>query len=473
MVKHLLFYDEPEAISGKMDAAEGMGDGNDADGVGFAASGPTASSAKNRRKDKTLKWMGILFLSTLLLLIFQVLLGWAARAVSLLADSGHSAADVVSYGFNLWIEWVKLAPALGTSKSEVTPEKVARTAKKLDTVGALLSLVILLAATWFSTEEAVERLRVPTGKDSKNIGRALLAYAIVSTAVSIGILVMYRRWHGKGTKKRGNSNSEALGKESQRDEGAPEKSQLDDGAPEKSQRDDGAPVILGNENFAPEMLFCPPCKEPPKFPTKRPNFVIEQPVAPEMLFCPPCKEPSEAIDQPVESPSDAHPAFSDESEDVMSTLHMIIHPGCTCSSKTADISWEDMWGWGDLDGEAGSAGEVADATGSAGQRGNASAGKTPRNLNLIAAFLHLITDILRSVLILIVAILIQLEAIQDAEHGDAVCGLVVAGLIFLGSIALMLQVLGRLRACCKRSKAMEQSKPTKSNENAEAKTETV
>jgi hypothetical protein len=52
----------------------------------------------------------------------------------------------------------------------------------------------------------------------------------------------------------------------------------------------------------------------------------------------------------------------------------------------------------------------------------------------------------RSLLILVVALLIQLGIVQDAKHADAMCGLIVAVLIVIGSMALMLRVAGHLKS---------------------------
>lgn len=410
MVRHLLFYDEPGAISARIGAEDGVDDGNDADTVGFAAGGPIGSFGANRKKDKTLKWMWILFLSMLMLLILQLLLGWLARALSLLADSGHSAADVVSYGCSLWIEWMKLAPELGTSKSEVTSEKVARYAKTLDVVGSLISLFILLFATCLATLEAVSRIQVPSEMDSGRIGLALLVYAILSTLVSIVLLVMYRRWLGKGAKKKGASNPAAAGKE----------------------------IVAEALQQSPETIG-------------RPTIALKT-----LQHCPPCKA-QQLFDPTVDYSPDAQ----SKTEDYLSELHMWIHPGCT-SCGSGDIDW----GLGDPGVRVEGAGDVTESNSSGGRDVVVAARKMSRNLNLIATMLHLVTDLLRSVTILCVAILIQLEAVQDAEHGDAVCALVVACLIFVGSMALLLQVFGRLYACCKRNRVGGQSKPSKENENA-------
>ena len=61
------------------------------------------------RKRTTVRWLALLFWSTLMLLIFQVLLARLASAVTLLADASHGGADVVSYGINLFVERLKLS----------------------------------------------------------------------------------------------------------------------------------------------------------------------------------------------------------------------------------------------------------------------------------------------------------------------------------------------------------------------------
>ena len=43
--------------------------------------------------------------------------------------------------------------------------------------------------------------------------------------------------------------------------------------------------------------------------------------------------------------------------------------------------------------------------------------------------LHLVTDVLRGILILVVALLIVCGGVHDAEKADAVCAIIVAALI--------------------------------------------
>merc|ERR1712039_752467 len=72
------------------------------------------------------------------------------------------------------------------------------------------------------------------------------------------------------------------------------------------------------------------------------------------------------------------------------------------------------------------------------------ASKATRNLNVIAAMVHLITDLLRSVLILLVALVIQLGGVEDAERTDAICALIVAFLVCAGSVLLLSKLGARV-----------------------------
>jgi len=92
-------------------------------------------------------------------------------------------------------------------------------------------------------------------------------------------------------------------------------------------------------------------------------------------------------------------------------LHALVHPGCT------------------------------------GDHGPGSSEKSPSipgeraapdsNLNLSAAMLHLIADCMRGVTILITAIVIQAGVVSDTKRADAVCALLVAAFVALGSVALV------------------------------------
>merc|ERR1712020_850307 len=55
------------------------------------------------------KWLALLLAQTALPLVLQVATGLLSNSLALLADVGHSSADVVSYGINLVAEHRKVA----------------------------------------------------------------------------------------------------------------------------------------------------------------------------------------------------------------------------------------------------------------------------------------------------------------------------------------------------------------------------
>lgn len=103
-----------------------------------------------------------------------------------------------------------------------------------------------------------------------------------------------------------------------------------------------------------------------------------------------------------------------------SALHMLVHPGCTDSShgfEGDDLTCDSQ-----------------DTTGT--------------NLNLSAAMLHLITDIVRGIIILVSAVVIQAGVAYDADKVDAVCAILVAIFIFVGAIAIFQRLAKSVRSGC-------------------------
>eukprot|EP00929_Paragymnodinium_shiwhaense_P067285 TRINITY_DN33881_c0_g1_i1.p1 TRINITY_DN33881_c0_g1~~TRINITY_DN33881_c0_g1_i1.p1 ORF type:complete len:516 (-),score=84.22 TRINITY_DN33881_c0_g1_i1:499-2046(-) len=92
-----------------------------------------------------------------------------------------------------------------------------------------------------------------------------------------------------------------------------------------------------------------------------------------------------------------------------STLHMVLHPGCGSGSVGG-------CGCSHEGGEAHQAAAIS--------------------LNMAAAMLHLLADVLRSITILAVGMLIEVGVLRDAGKADAACALAVAAFIILGSVAL-------------------------------------
>lgn len=93
-----------------------------------------------------------------------------------------------------------------------------------------------------------------------------------------------------------------------------------------------------------------------------------------------------------------------------SLLHMLVHPGCTSHAGCGKASSGD-----DAEGT-----KPAEA-----------------NLNVTAAMLHLWADVLRGIAILVAAVLIEARLVEDPERADAVCALLVAIFVAMGSMALL------------------------------------
>ena len=77
---------------------------------------------------------------------------------------------------------------------------------------------------------------------------------------------------------------------------------------------------------------------------------------------------------------------------------MVVHPGCKCQHNFLTLDTEE--------------GDKQD-------KRDEAVTSTSQNLNLAAVMLHLVTDVLRSILILVSAILILCGGVHDAERADA------------------------------------------------------
>lgn len=97
------------------------------------------------------------------------------------------------------------------------------------------------------------------------------------------------------------------------------------------------------------------------------------------------------------------------------TLHELLHPGCAHQ------------GFPSKDGSHGSGGH-------------------DYSLNTSSAMLHLMSDVIRGLLIFVVAILMKCHVVTNASRADAVCALLVAALVILGSGALLMEVARSLRS---------------------------
>jgi len=309
-----------------------------------------------QNKCRSLRWLKVLFLGTLFLLSIQLILGWAASSVTLLAEAAHSGSDVVSYGLNWFIEWCKPSPGLEEHMEAVSSGGIVKMANTIDMLGCFASLLTLLLASAWAASEAWHRLQLSEASGSTHVGTALLIFAAISAIVNFCMLRMYK-WQAVETEA----------------------------------------VTIEDSNV------CPPCG--PQAKRIQVNFV------------------------PAESKCPA--GAGDEDDGILASMHMVLHPGCDCRR----LSTSDPW----YQEEPALEREILTKTAQDDKH---------RNLNLAAAKLHLVSDMLRCILILVVASLIQLSAIHDVQYADAACGLLVSVLVCLGSMALLLRIVGRLRSFC-------------------------
>jgi Co/Zn/Cd efflux system component len=342
--------------------------------------------------DKIVRWLRFLFFATLALLVFQVLLGWMARAVTLIADSGHTATDAVAYGLNAIVEWLKLRST--RSSRNVASSNLPAVAISIDTAGSVLSLLLLMVAIWFAIVEAWERLQTPSGDDFEHIGSALATFAVVSSAMNFGLLIMYRRLQLQ----------------------APLVQQVQE--EDKPELEDPAGKAFDDEMKS--LEYCPSCVSPDV------GF-SGCTIAPAMAVM------TEAKDNRSRPSNDCAASSQEASVNYLQTLHEWVHIGCNCAG------FESICGRPDNDRQNEDALD-RDLTISE----VAAVSTKDENLNLLSALLHLITDLLRSILILGASIMIHIVGGQHAEQIDAISALVVAFLIFVGSLALFLKVSARI-----------------------------
>jgi len=91
-----------------------------------------------------------------------------------------------------------------------------------------------------------------------------------------------------------------------------------------------------------------------------------------------------------------------------SLLHMLVHPGCTGHDDARQP-----------------------------ELGSSPAAPPKININMVSAMLHLLADLARSIAILVAGVLIQAGLVGDAGRADALCALLVAVFVLLGSVALL------------------------------------
>eukprot|EP00927_Polykrikos_kofoidii_P035752 TRINITY_DN30291_c0_g1_i1.p1 TRINITY_DN30291_c0_g1~~TRINITY_DN30291_c0_g1_i1.p1 ORF type:complete len:422 (+),score=59.03 TRINITY_DN30291_c0_g1_i1:63-1328(+) len=384
---------------------------------------PIEPASSTRRAN--VRWLGVLFLMSSFVFCLQLGLGYWGNSLALLADAGHSGTDVITYGLNCIVELWKVAASSSGVSQNVTND---RNFAIIDMVGCLLTTLLLCVSTWLASTEAIVRLQTdgsPEDGDFGSIGVALFTFAVLSLAANVFTLAVYRTCRAKAdvaasSKVKGAHVTSAL--RSPQPSSIPSKviigsapsqeldsfsmsttSRLSDGvadiepppvpvlahreAREQRRRDNGdvrgssLNLSAAFHNASASACADEACTDAACLVGKH-----ESPL-----------EPS------VEVAQDRPFAWTD-------ALHSMVHPGCNCGAH-----------------EDGS----PDGTGTV----NSKVGKA--NLNVLSAMLHLIADVVRSLTILVVAIFIQARVLGDGRMADAVCALIVAAFVLVGSCELV------------------------------------
>eukprot|EP00928_Gymnodinium_smaydae_P000537 TRINITY_DN10203_c1_g2_i2.p1 TRINITY_DN10203_c1_g2~~TRINITY_DN10203_c1_g2_i2.p1 ORF type:complete len:425 (+),score=54.80 TRINITY_DN10203_c1_g2_i2:68-1342(+) len=228
-----------------------------------------------------MRWLRLLACSSFGLLLLQLVLGYSAHSLTLLADSAHSAADVVVYAFAFYAEGLKR-----DSEGDTVQTKVLW----IDVMSAFLTLSAAVVPCVFAMYTAAGVLgwsdnSKRTGQSgnvfaetaSIAMGGAMLAFAVISMFTNVS-LMLYHLWTN---------------------------------ASEKSEA-------------TPEPEFCPRISGPGARKRKTEGEGESK-----------CgKEKCEDEDK-CESKSSCDSEDKDEGKDEnkgLQALHMVFHPGCTCKS---------------------------------------------------------------------------------------------------------------------------------------------
>eukprot|EP00929_Paragymnodinium_shiwhaense_P100647 TRINITY_DN6314_c0_g1_i1.p1 TRINITY_DN6314_c0_g1~~TRINITY_DN6314_c0_g1_i1.p1 ORF type:complete len:523 (-),score=107.07 TRINITY_DN6314_c0_g1_i1:382-1950(-) len=429
----------------------------------------------------TLRWLLLLSFVTAGLCALQIVLGLLANSLALLADSVHSSVDVISYGLNYFVERAKYRTVKNAAaREEESGIKVAQ----VDALGALLSTVVLLAATGVTVVEAVERLKRETDEeldDYSSVGGAMLLFAFTGTVANVGTVYIFRYWRDKAalepnTASTPSSEGTAPSKVTKIGQSAAEgdvppppavaiKGSGDYIIPPPAALDAPPPSLLPSVHLLrePPVAFksasstastpAPVCAAPPPaYSAEMPSAAPSPPLA---IVTPPA-----ALDLPEGAAVPAVPEYARPARDrranraakgavkvsfcadfTDAAAAICSDPGCTdegCGDPKRPAAagmpgsqkrrtWMDTLHMFVHPG--------CSTTGCACEEDKQRESKA-MSLNVAAAMIHLFADVLRSVTILVVGLLIEAGVIVDAGRADAYCALAVAAFIFLGSVAL-------------------------------------
>eukprot|EP00746_Dinoflagellata_sp_MGD_P124002 gnl/MRDRNA2_/MRDRNA2_58607_c0_seq1.p1 gnl/MRDRNA2_/MRDRNA2_58607_c0~~gnl/MRDRNA2_/MRDRNA2_58607_c0_seq1.p1 ORF type:complete len:494 (-),score=76.44 gnl/MRDRNA2_/MRDRNA2_58607_c0_seq1:747-2228(-) len=444
----------------------------------------TISSNSQARGVDEIKWVRFLFFETLLLFFVQVILGFAYHSLTLLADAPHAAVDCLTYGFNFWVERTK-ARSEKKSKTYIYVCSKPVAPWKVDAGASAISVSGLILATAFVVFEAVEELKDPEAiPEAIQVyqlrGSILLLFAILSTVGNIVVLAMRMRLKPTQRHSRGGSSQDVSCDSRSQNHGEEDSQER---KPHEVSRDDNE---CRNNDLDGQ------CSIPAGYPAGNPDD-------PEGIICGQCDCLGSDDDLPENSSfsqnenpvydsgsQSNHDKYSDnrhrsQEHAVMSLkdlMHSLVHPGCDgnhgslcqsgCSqgrslgapddSKVSNQcdhlnrspkQCEAHWA-GVLHGlvHPGCDGNHSFSCGHDRSHSKPNPSHGTVNLNVDSALLHLWSDIFRGVAIFIVAVLIKCSLVKSARKADAVCALLVAGFILLGTLALFQKAFSVFGCSC-------------------------
>ncbi len=139
---------------------------------------------------ETRRRLALALVITAVVMLVELIGGWFAGSLALLADAAHMLADVAALGLALIAAWIAQRPA--------TPER-SFGFMRLEILAALVNGAVLFAIAIGIGVEAWQRLRVPQLVN----GRLLIAVAAVGFIANLAATVVLHRGHEHSLNQRG------------------------------------------------------------------------------------------------------------------------------------------------------------------------------------------------------------------------------------------------------------------------------
>eukprot|EP00929_Paragymnodinium_shiwhaense_P109259 TRINITY_DN75648_c0_g1_i1.p1 TRINITY_DN75648_c0_g1~~TRINITY_DN75648_c0_g1_i1.p1 ORF type:complete len:525 (+),score=128.33 TRINITY_DN75648_c0_g1_i1:100-1674(+) len=345
------------------------------------AAGESEGLAAGAALTSQARWLLLLAAASSGLLVLQLLMGSLAHSLTLLADSAHTAADCVSYFFAFFAERAKGGLA----------KHGTRYVSFVDILSACLSLGVVFVPSCVAMREAAARLgwtgdgaamvaaAGPAETDFRLMGSALLIFSIASIFVNASLVLAHFRRQSED--------------------------KLQAALPPP------APVVQEGEVGARTRSFG----------------------AGKRQLCRNYRDSrrSAAGDGPAGS-SRGPGSQAQQGSSHMQLLHMAFHPGCqTGCTHTGKAGNRPLPPASPQDDSGAAAMEAAAAA------ALAALDSSELNLNVAGALLHVCTDVVRSIVIMVVGALVFLRVMSDPYKADAGCAIVVGGCVILGSSAMV------------------------------------